>query len=100
MIQFSFWEQPAAGDLGAGHAALGHHFVDFTFLETEIAGGFGGREKLHNAYPAPICIFFDSAKNDRKNKAVRDGNGSAKSTKMMSGGVLALPRGLEPLFSP
>ena len=59
-IELGLGKQPAAGDLGAGHRALGHHFIDLAFLEAEIAGGFGGREKLHGS-PARICIYFDLA---------------------------------------
>ena len=75
MVEIGLREQPAAGDLGAGHSALGHHFVDLAFLEAEIAGGFGGREELHGS-PARLCIFFDIAKSCRKNKAV-NGQGRA-----------------------
>ena len=49
MVEFGLGKQPAAGDLGAGHGALGHHLIDLALLEAEIAGGFGGGEKLHGA---------------------------------------------------
>ena len=48
MVELGLGKQPAAGDLGAGHDALGHHFVDLAFLEAEVGGGFGGGEKLHD----------------------------------------------------
>ena len=70
MIELGLGEQPAAGDLGAGHRALGHHFIDLAFLEAEIAGGFGGGEKLHAAHLHSYASFLDNAKNYRKNKAV------------------------------
>ena len=43
VIELGLGKQPAAGDLGARHRALGHHLIDLAFLEAEIAGGFGGR---------------------------------------------------------
>ncbi len=57
VIEFGLGEQPAAGDLGARHRALGHHLIDLAFLEAEIGGGFGGGEKLHAAHLHSCASF-------------------------------------------
>ena len=101
VIELGLGEQPAAGDLGARHAALGHHLIDLALLEAEIGGGFGGGEKLHDADLHCICIFFENA---RKCAKKQGGERSPRRRKMRTWTVwsrpLALPRGLEPLFSP
>ena len=58
MIELGLGKQPAAGDLGARHRALRHHFVDLAFLEAEVAGGFGRREKLHHITCTRMHIFL------------------------------------------
>ena len=69
LVELGLGKQPAAGDLGAGHGALGHHFVDFTLLEAEIGGGFGGREKLHGPGLRCYAYFLRMANNSKITRA-------------------------------
>ena len=52
-------KQPAAGDLGAGHRAVGHQLIELALGQPEIGGGLVGGQKIRHLHkPVNSCIWF------------------------------------------